>query len=118
MVLSIDEESQIRPLDRRQVELPMKAGRPETLTHDYIRHGTTTLFAALNILDGTVIGQHYQRHRQEEFISFLDHTAALFEDQEVYVILDNYSTRKTAKVHQWLAKHPNLTFHFTPTSAS
>ena len=118
VVLSIDEKPQIQALDRTQVPLPMKTGRPEARTHDYIRHGTTTLFAALNILDGTVIGQHYQRHRQEDFISFLDHTAAFFEDQEVHVILDNYSTHKTAKVHQWLAEHPNWTFHFTPTSAS
>ena len=120
--LSIDEseprERQIQALDRTQVPSPMKPDRPETRTRDYIRHGTTTLFATLNILDGMVIGQHYQRHRQEEFISFLDHTAASFEDQEVHVFLENCSTHKTAKVHQWLAEHPNWTLHFTPTSAS
>jgi transposase len=117
-VLSIDEKSQIQALGRTQNPLPMKAGQPETRTHDYKRNGTTTLFAALNILDGTVIGQHYQKHRQDEFISFLDHTAAQFPDREVHAILDNYSTHKTANVHQWLADHPNWTFHFIPTSSS
>ena len=84
----------------------------------YKCNGTTSLFAALNILDGRVIGQHYQKHRQDEFVAFPNYTAAQFPDEQVHAILDNYSTHKTPRVHEWLASHPSPTFHFTPTSSS
>ena len=119
VVLSIDEKSQIQALDRTQPDLPMKKGRGATMTHDYKRHGTTTLFAALNVLDGTVTGQNMQRHRHQEFIRFLN---ALERDipagKIVHVILDNYAAHKHAKVRAWLKRHPRWTFHFTPTSSS
>ena len=119
VVLSVDEKSQIQALDRTQPGLPMKPGRAGPMTHDYKRHGTTTLFAALNILDGTVIGRNMQRHRHQEFIRFLN----TIEEQVpvgkvIHAIVDNYATHKHPKVHQWLARHPRWTFHFTPTSAS
>src|SRR5712671_5730720 len=100
-------------------QLPMKPGRAGTMTHDYKRHGTTTLFAALNILDGTIIGRNMQRHRHQEFIRFLN----TIEEQVpvgkvIHAIVDNYATHKHPKVRQWLARHPRWTFHFTPTSAS
>lgn len=89
------------------------------MTHDYKRHGTTTLFAALNVLDGTVIGRNMQRHRHEEFIRFLNEVnRALPSVREVHAIVDNYATHKHPKVRAWLARHPNWTFHFTPTSSS
>lgn len=119
VVLSVDEKSQIQALDRTQPGLPMKKGRGPTMTHDYKRHGTTTLFAALNVLDGTVKGQNMQRHRHQEFIRFLN---ALERDipagKIVHVILDNYAAHKHAKVRTWLERHPRWTFHFTPTSCS
>jgi transposase len=119
VVLSIDEKSQIQALDRTQPGLPMKKGRCATMTHDYKRHGTTTLFAALNILDGTVIGRNMQRHRHEEFIRFLNQVnRVLPSGREVHAIVDNYATHKHPKVRAWLARHPNWTFHFTPTSSS
>src|ERR1700726_2224482 len=119
VVLSVDEKSQIQALDRTQPGLPMKKGRAGTMTHDYKRHGTTTLFAALNILDGTVIGRNMQHHRHQEFIRFLN----TIEEQVpvgkvIHAIVDNYATHKHPKVRQWLARHPRWTFHFTPTSAS
>ena len=118
MVLSVDEKSQIQALGRTQAPLPMKEGKPQTRTHDYTRNGTTTLFAALNILDGTVIGQTMGRHRQEEFLTFLDTIdGQLPSGREVHVILDNYGTHKTERVRQWLSGHTNWTFHFTPTSS-
>ena len=119
VVLSMDEKSQIQALDRTQPGLPMKKGRSGTLTHDYKRHGTTTLFAALNVLDGTVIGRNMKRHRHQEFLRFLN---VIERDvpagKVIHVILDNYSPHKHEKVRQWLARHPRWTFHFTPTSAS
>jgi len=119
VVLSVDEKSQIQALDRTQPGLPLKKGRAGTMTHDYKRHGTTTLFAALNVLDGTVIAQNMQRHRHQELIRFLN---ALERDipagKTVHVILDNYAAHKHAKVREWLARHPRWTFHFTPTSCS
>jgi transposase len=119
VVLSIDEKSQIQALDRTQPGLPMKKGRGATMTHDYKRHGTTTLFAALNVLEGTVAGRNMQRHRHQEFIRFLN---ALERDvpagKIVHVILDNYAAHKHAKVREWLKRHPRWTFHFTPTSCS
>jgi transposase len=119
VVLSIDEKSQIQALDRTQPGLPMKPGRLGTMTHDYKRHGTTTLFAALNVLDGSVIGQCMARHRHQEFIRFLnaiERTVPV--GKLIHVVLDNYGAHKQAKVRQWLARHPRWVFHFTPTSCS
>ena len=119
VVLSIDEKSQIQALDRTQPGLPMKKGRCGTTTHDYKRHGTTTLFAALNVLDGKVIGRCMQRHRHQEFIRFLNAVEAnVPAGKLIHAIADNYATHKHPKVRQWLARHPRWTFHFTPTSAS
>ena len=119
IVLSVDEKSQIRALDRTQPGLPLKKGRAGTMTHDYKRHGTTTLFAALNVLDGTVIGRNMQRHRHQEFIRFLNTIEAQVPKRKaIHAIVDNYATHKHPKVRQWLARHPRWTFHFTPTSAS
>jgi transposase len=119
VVLSIDEKSQIQALDRTQPGLPMKKGRAGTLTHDYKRHGTTTLFAALNVLDGSVIGRCMQRHRHQEFIRFLNAIErAVPAGKLIHVILDNYGAHKQAKVRQWLVRHPRWIFHFTPTSCS
>jgi transposase len=119
VVLSVDEKSQIQALDRTQPGLPMKKGRAGTMTHDYKRNGATTLFAALNILDGTVIGRNMQRHRHQEFIRFLNTVEAQVPPRKaIHAIVDNYATHKHPKVRQWLARHPRWTFHFTPTSAS
>ena len=119
VVLSVDEKSQIQALDRTQPGLPMKKGRAGTMTYDYKRHGTTTLFAALNVLDGTVIAQNMQRHRHQEFIRFLNRIEReVPTDKAVHVILDNYAAHKKDKVRAWLARHPRWTFHFTPTSCS
>ena len=119
MVLSVDEKSQIQALDRTQPGLPLKKGRAGTMTHDYVRNGTTTLFAALNVLDGTVIGQCMARHRHQEFIRFLNRVeAAVPAGKLIHAMLDNYAAHKHPKVHAWLARHPRWTFHFTPTSCS
>jgi len=119
VVLSVDEKSQIQALDRTQPGLPMKPGRAGTMTHDYKRNGTTTLFAALNVLDGTIIGRNMKRHRHQEFIRFLDEVDAQVPKRKaIHAIVDNYATHKHPKVQKWLAKHPRWTFHFTPTSAS
>jgi len=119
LVLSVDEKPQIQALDRTQPSLPMKPDQPATMTHDYVRHGTTTLFAALNVLDGTVLGRCMQRHRHQEFIRFLNAVeAAVPAGKLVHCILDNYGTHKHPKVRAWLQRHPRWTFHFTPTSAS
>jgi transposase len=119
IVLSVDEKSQIQALDRTQPGLPMKKGRAGTMTHDYKRNGTTTLFAALNVLDGTVIGRNMQRHRHQEFIRFLNAIEAeVPTGKVVHVILDNYAAHKHPKVRQWLSRHIRFTFHFTPTSCS
>jgi len=119
VVLSIDEKSQIQALDRTQPGLPIKPGRCQTMTHDYKRHGTTTLFAALSVLDGTVIGRCMQRHRHVEFIRFLNAVERqVAADKSIHVVLDNYATHKHPKVLAWLARHPRWIFHFTPTSAS
>ena len=119
VVLSFDEKSQIQALDRTQPGLPMKKGRAGTMTHDYKSHGTTTLFAALDVLEGRVIGRCMQRHRHQEFIRFLN---AIERDvpkkKSVHVILDNYAAHKHPKVIAWLDRHPRVTLHFTPTSAS
>jgi len=119
VVLSVDEKSQIQALDRTQPGLPMKKGRAGTMTHDYKRHGTTTLFAALDVLDGTVIGRNMQRHRHQEFIRFLNAVEReVPPGKTIHAILDNYATHKHPKVRAWLARHPRWTFHFTPTSCS
>jgi transposase len=119
MVLSCDEKSQIQALDRTQPGLPIKKGRAGTMTHDYIRNGTTTLFAALNVLDGTVTGMHLKRHRHQEWLKFLeriDQTTPA--GKQIHLIADNYATHKHPKVLRWLRRHPRFHLHFTPTSAS
>ena len=119
LVLSIDEKSQIQALDRTQPGLPLKPGKCGTMTHDYVRNGTTTLFAALNVLDGTVIGRCMQRHRHQEFIHFLNAVEReVPAGKVIHVVLDNYRTHKHAKVMAWLERHPRWVFHFTPTSGS
>ena len=119
VVLSIDEKSQIQALDRTQPGLPLKPGKCATMTHDYKRNGTTTLFAALNVLDGTVLGRCMNRHRHQEFIKFLNAVERKVPAGKIiHVILDNYGTHKHPKVDEWLANHPRWVFHFTPTSAS
>ena len=119
IVLSVDEKSQIQALDRTQPGLPIKKGRAGTMTHDYKRHGTTTLFAALNIVEGKVIGRCMQRHRHQEFIRFLNAVEAETPvGKIVHVVLDNYATHKHPKVKAWLARHPRFVFHFTPKSCS
>jgi transposase len=119
VVLSIDEKSQIQALSRTRPGTPVRPGSPATMTHDYERHGTTTLFAALNVLDGTVLGRCMQRHRHQEFIRFLNTVeASVPAGKLVHVILDNYAPHKHPKVRAWLARHPRWVFHFTPTSAS
>ena len=119
IVLCVDEKSQIQALDRTQPSLPMKPGRAGTMTHDYRRHGTTTLFAALNTLDGTVIGQCLPRHRHQEFLKFLRKLDREFPRKlELHLIVDNYQTHKHPNVNAWLAKHPRFHLHFTPTSSS
>ncbi|HCA87733.1 MAG TPA: IS630 family transposase [Streptomyces sp.] len=119
VVLSVDEKSQCQALDRTQPSLPMKPGRAGTMTHDYKRNGTTTLFAALNILTGTILGKCLPRHRNGEFLKFLrliDRTVP--KGKEIHLILDNYSTHKHANVRAWLEKHPRFHLHFIPTSSS
>ena len=119
LVLCVDEKSQIQALDRTQPGLPLKQGRHRTQTHDYKRHGTTTLFAALNTLDGTVLITCQSRHRHQEWLRFLKQIDAQTPaDRELHLIVDNYATHKHAKVTAWLAQHPRFHLHFTPTSAS
>ena len=119
VVLSVDEKSQIQALDRTQPGLPLKKGRCGTMTHDYKRNGTTTLFAALDIAQGGVIGRCMQRHRHQEFIRFLNAVETQVPARkQIHAIVDNYATHKHPKVRQCLARHPRWTFHFTPTSSS
>ena len=119
VVLSIDEKTQIQALDRTQPGLPLKPGKCGTMTHDYKRNGTTSLFAALNILNGTVIGRCMPKHTHKEFIKFLkDVERAVPAGKIIHAIADNYATHKHPKVLEWLADHPRWVFHFTPTSAS
>jgi transposase len=119
VVLSIDEKSQIQALDRTQPGLPLKPGKCGTMTHDYKRNGTTTLFAALNVLEGKVIGRCLPHHRHQDFIKFLNAVERQVPPGKViHAILDNYATHKHPKVTAWLANHPRWVFHFTPTSAS
>ena len=119
IVLSVDEKSQIQALDRTQPSLPLKRGRGATMTHDYKRHGTTTLFAALNVLDGKVLSQCRDRHTHEDWITFLrliDRETST--ENDIHVIADNYSAHKHPKVERWLKRHGRFHMHFTPTSAS
>ena len=119
LVLSCDEKSQVQALDRTQPGLPLKKGRAATYTHDYVRHGTTTLFAALNAADGTIISTCQQRHRHQEWLKFLKLIDARTPpDKDLHLIVDNYATHKHPKVRSWLGKHPRFHIHFTPTSAS
>jgi transposase len=119
IVLCVDEKSQIQALDRTQPGLPIKKGRCGTMTHDYKRNGTATLFAALNTLDGTVISMCDDRHRHQEWLKFLRVIDDLTpKDREVHLIADNYATHKHAKVQRWLDRHPRFHIHFTPTSSS
>jgi transposase len=119
MVICVDEKSQIQALDRTQPGLPLKKGRCGTMTHDYKRHGTTTLFAALEVLEGRVVGQCFERHRHQEFLRFLRHL-----DQEfpgpvtLHLVMDNYGTHQQPKVRAWLERHPRFVPHFVPTSSS
>src|SRR5213080_4321279 len=119
LVFCVDEKTQIQALDRTQPLLPMRPGQVERRTHDYTRHGTTSLFAALDVKAGTVIGECHQRHRSVEFRRFLDTIDAnVPPDLDVHLILDNYGTHKTPLIHRWLAKHPRFHLHFTPTYSS
>ena len=121
LVLCVDEKSQVQALDRTQPLLPMRPGQAERRTHDYVRHGTTSLFAALDTKTGKVIGQCQRRHRHQEFLKFMKLVDAQLpegKDQEVHLVLDNYGTHKTPKVKRWFAKRPYYHLHFTPTSAS
>ena len=119
LVLCVDEKSQIQALDRTQPVLPMLPGRPERRTHDYKRHGTTSLFAALDVATGRVIGKCYRRHRAREFLDFLKEIDRRVPDElDIHIVMDNYATHKTAAVKAWLARRPHWHVHFTPTSAS
>lgn len=119
LVLCVDEKSQIQALDRTQPGLPMKKGRCGTMTHDYKRNGTTSLFAALNVLEGTVIGSCYPRHRHQEFLNFLREIDRVTPGSlDLHLILDNYGTHTHPNVDQWLEKHHRFHLHFTPTSSS
>ena len=119
MVLCVDEKSQIQALDRTQPGLPMKKGRCGTLTHDYKRNGTTTLFAALELLQGKVVGECFQRHRHQEFLKFLRRLDEEFpEPVPLHLVMDNYGTHKKQEVRTWLKKHPRFVLHFVPTSSS
>lgn len=119
LVLCVDEKSQIQALDRTQPGLPLKKGRCGTLTHDYKRNGTTTLFAALEVLQGKVVGQCYARHRHQEFLKFLQRLDQEFpDDLTLHVVMDNYGTHKHPRVEHWLKRHPRFVTHFIPTSSS
>lgn len=119
LVLCVDEKSQIQALDRTQPGLPLKRGRCGTMTHDYVRHGTTTLFAALNVLEGTVIGGCFERHRHEEFLRFLRQVDRQTpQELQLHLIVDNYATHKHPNVQRWLKRHRRFHLHFTPTSSS
>ena len=118
VVLCVDEKSQIQALDRTQPLLPLRQGQVERRTHDYVRHGTATLFAALDIATGEVTGRCYARHRHQEFLRFLELINTRYPDVELHLVLDNYRTHKHPAVRDWLDHHPRFHLHFTPTSAS
>jgi transposase len=109
---------QIQALNRTQKTLPMQPGHAEQRTHDYVRHGTTTLFAALEIATGQVTGQCKNRHRHQEFLAFLKHVARGYPDRELHLVMDNYAAHKRAEIRDWLATNPRIHVHFTPTSGS
>lgn len=118
-MLSVDEKSQIQALERTRPRQPVREGLPERQPHDYTRHGTTTLFSALHVVEGTVTGQCTARHTHAEFLAFMQQLEATVpEGQALHVILDNYATHKHAAVKAWLAEHPRVQFHFTPTGCS
>lgn len=121
LVLCVDEKSQVQALDRSQPLLPMRPGQAERCTHDYFRHGTTSLFAALNVATGEVIGKCHRRHRHQEFLKFLKHLDQTIEKEpgmEIHLVMDNYGTHKTPAVKRWFQRHPEYHVHFTPTGAS
>lgn len=118
IVLCVDEKSQVQALNRTQKTLPMQPGHAEQRTHDYVRHGTTTLFAALEIATGKVTGLCKQRHRHQEFLAFLKHVARAYPDVELHLVMDNYAAHKRVEVRDWLAANPRIHVHFTPTSGS
>jgi transposase len=118
VVLCVDEKSQIQALDRTAPILPLRPGLPESRTHDYVRHGTTTLFAALEVATGRVVDACFDRHRHQEFLHFPRQVARAYPRRELHVVCDNYASHKHPAVRAWLAKHPRITLHFTPTSGS
>jgi len=118
VVLCIDEKSQVQALDRTAPILPLRPGLPEKATHDYVRHGTTTLFAALEVATGKVTDACFPRHRHEEFLRFLKQVAKAYPRRQLHIVVDNYATHKHPAVKAWLAKHQRITLHFTPTSGS
>jgi len=119
VVLCVDEKAQVQALDRTQPILPLRPGLPEQRTHDYERHGITSLFAALDVATGKVIGQCHRRHRHQEFLKFLQLVdSCIPSDLQVHLVVDNYGTHKTARIVRWFARHPRYHLHFTPTSAS
>jgi len=118
VVLCVDEKSQIQAMDRTAPILPLRPGLPESRTHDYVRHGTTTLFAALDVATGKVTDRCFHRHTNIEFLAFLKQVAKAYPRVELHVVCDNYGTHKHPTVNAWLAKHPRITLHFTPTSGS
>jgi len=118
VVLCVDEKSQVQALDRTQPTLPMGVGVPERQTHDYIRHGTTTLFAALEVATGKVTDACFDRHRHQEFLRFLKQVAKAYPRVPLHVVCDNYATHKHPRVKAWLERNPRMTLHFTPTSGS
>ena len=118
VVLSIDEKSQVQALQRTAPILPMRPGLPERATHDYLRHGTTTLFAALEVATGKITEACFPRHRHQEFLRFLKQVATAYPRRELHIVCDNYATHKHPTVKAWLARHPRIALHFTPTSGS
>jgi transposase len=118
VVLCVDEKSQVQALDRTAPILPLRPGLPEKATHDYVRHGTTTLFAALDVATGKVTDACYPRHRHEEFLRFLRQVARAYPRKQLHIVVDNYATHKHPDVQAWLKKNPRITLHFTPTSGS
>ena len=117
-MVCVDEKSQVQALDRTAPILPLRPGIPERQTHDYVRHGTTTLFAALEVATGKVVDACYPRHRHQEFLTFLKHVAKAYPKVDLHVVADNYATHKHPAVRTWLEKNPRITMHFTPTSGS
>ncbi len=118
IVLCVDEKSQVQALDRTAPILPLRPGIPERQTHDYVRHGTTTLFAALEVATGKVTDACYPRHRNEEFLAFLKRVAKAYPRKKLHIVVDNYATHKHPNIQAWLGRNPRITLHFTPTSGS